>query len=184
MTWAFVITCPSESITNPEPLPSGVMICTTLGEMSFTMDDSVGVLTGTGVWGGAGVGATGTVGGTGGAATAMGVSVGVAWGVRWLLVMNDPGGIGSTAVAVGAGAGDSVFAATAVAVISATTVARMSDVGEAVVANSELATGALGGIDRRASDRTHAIAMMARETPIASDKPNRNRLTEAPIFHD
>ena len=80
-----------------------------------------------------------------------GVGVGVTWVVRWLVEINEPGGIGSTAVAVGAGVGLVVLAATAVAVISATTVARMSGMDAGVDVNTELAIGALGGPVRRVS---------------------------------
>jgi hypothetical protein len=77
------------------------------------------------------------------------VGVGVACGVVRPTEKNAPGGIGSTAVAVGARV--SVLAATAVAVISATTVARMSGAGPEIGVKTELAVGGPGGIFRPVS---------------------------------
>ena len=70
-TWALVTTSPSSSMMNPEPVPEGVIICTTPPETSLTIDESVGVLVGAGV--GVDVGIGECVG--------VGVDVGVAVGV-------------------------------------------------------------------------------------------------------
>ena len=97
---------------NPDPeVPDEADICTTLGEMYSTMDESVGILTGLGVEVATGAGILPEVRGTGDT--------------------NEPGGVCN--IGAGVGVALSTRVATAVAVISATTVARtfVTEVGSA-----------------------------------------------------
>ena len=102
-TWALVTTRPSASMMNPEPVPEGVTICTTPGETSFTMDESVGVLVGTGVDVDAGRAVSvgvGTIVAVG-SGVATGADVGRTVGTGGVGVDVDTGVCGSVSVAVG-----------------------------------------------------------------------------------